>query len=1005
MRWLLTTLVLTAACAHALDPSRSISQYAHTAWRVSDGTPPSTPYGIAQTTDGYLWFATSAGLLRFDGVRFVPWQTPGDSSPPSMQAPGLQATRDGSLWIAGMTGLRRLHEGTVQKYPIEGGMVAGMLENARGEVWVTLAGQQRAQGDPTRICRVSGPSLECHSAADGLKDSPAAACCSLGFAQDAAGNFWLGNDTTLSRWRPGTPSSTYAPDSLRHNAHLTGIYVIQPDRDGSLWVGMGIAGREGGLQRFANERWQPFVTKDFDSSRLEIQDLLFDSHGSLWIGTVNDGLYRIHANSVDHFRASGGLTSDFIVKILEDREGSIWVTTSQGIDQFRDIRIATLSARDGVAADEVDSILARRDGTLCIGTSLGLNILSQGTLSSVAKVAHHQITSMFEDHAGRLWFGTETQMFVLEAGRFTPIRYDDSSDLGLATDMAEDAAHDMWIVISGDPRRLVRVHDGRVKEIVPVPRVPEARKISADPAGGLWLGLMSGDLAHYRDGQLDKYSYERKHAPMPDADAWVNQIDTLADGSVLAATGYGLIGWRKGNQRALTARNGLACGAVYSFTFDARGNLWLAGNCGYVRIEARELEKWWQSDAEKIASQKFDVYDGAHTTWTPFRGAARLPDGRLFFASAGGVQIIDPEHLGYNRIAPPVQVEAVIADRRPYPATASLILPRLTRDLEIDYTALSFVLPRKVSFRYKLEGLDRDWIAAGTRRQAFYTNLPPGRYRFHVIASNNDGVWNEAGASIDLAIPPMLYQTWWFAVFVIGAVIALAGALVAWRMRLVNSRIRGRLEERMIERERIARELHDTFLQSVQGLVLQFQSAMEKIPPTEVARAAMERALERADDVLAEGRERVADLRSSDTPRADLPQALQAAGEEDAALHGISFRFSVAGTPRPLHPLAREEIEQICREAMTNAFRHSRAQSVDLDLEYSSSGLSARVVDDGSGFDPALVDQSGKHRHFGLVGMRERAQRIDARLEVSSTPGAGTTIELRVPTSTAFRSA
>jgi ligand-binding sensor domain-containing protein len=993
--------VIGSSTVQALDPGRRISQYGHAAWRVRDGTPPSAPWGIAQTTDGYLWIGTPFGLMHFDGVRFAPWQPANGPRLPSPEILLLRAAKDGSLWISSRAGLSRLQSGVLKNYPIDAGYVSALLEDANGDMWVSLDGPNTTpRYGPHRACRVLDSTLECHGPKDGLADSPAAECCNIALAQDATGDFWFGNDTELTRWRPGVSSEAFAPAALRHNQRLSGIYDLQPERDGSVWVGMGISGHEGGLQHFTKGTWEPFVVKGFDSSRLVVQGLLLDSHGALWIGTLNEGLYRIHDGAVDHFGASDGLTSDLVIRVFEDREGSIWVTTSHGVDQLRDIRIVTLTTHEGLSADEVDSVLARRDGSLCVGTSAGLDVLTSQGLSSIHELTHHQVTSMLEDHSGRLWVGTETEMMVYESGRFTSVRYPDGSDLGLVTDMVEDAAHDVWLEVSGEPRKLLHVRDRKLLQVLQLPQVPEARKLAADPGGGLWLGLTNGDLAHYRDGRVETYSYQSEHASrLPSA--WVNQIDVLADGSVMAATGYGLIGWRNGGKRTLTARNGMPC-AVFAFAFDTNGDLWLDASCGYVRIGASALAKWWQSDTPNVPLQTFDAFDGAQSSWIPFRGSARLPDGRLYFATGGGLQIIDPSHLLYNRIPPPVQMEEVVADHRHYPPRSPLHLPPLTRDLELDYTALSFVLPQKLSFRYRLEGHDREWISSGNRRQAFYTDLSPGAYRFRVVASNNDGLWNEAGATLDLSIAPMFYQTWWFALLSVLATAGLVLLLVLWRIQYIKTHLRGRLEERLVERERIARELHDTFLQSVHGLVLQFQSAMEKIPYGEPARKAMEQALDRADGVLAEGRERVANLRTSVGPRDDLPRALQLTGEQHAALSDVVFRFTVEGTQRAVHPVAGGEVEQICREALTNAFRHAGAQHVDLDLSYSHSGLTARIVDDGRGFDAQTLDHSPERQHFGLVGMRERARKIRARLELSSRPGAGTSVELHVPASVAF---
>jgi signal transduction histidine kinase len=350
-------------------------------------------------------------------------------------------------------------------------------------------------------------------------------------------------------------------------------------------------------------------------------------------------------------------------------------------------------------------------------------------------------------------------------------------------------------------------------------------------------------------------------------------------------------------------------------------------------------------------------------------------------------------------------VERIIADRKAFQVSESSEprqLPPLFRELEIDYTALSLVAPEKILFRYKLDGRDVDWQEVGSRRQAFYSDLPPGTYRFHVIASNNSGVWNEQGDTLSFSVAPAYWQTNWFrALCVLGGALAV-WALVRLRVRQVAARVRGQLEGRMAERERIARELHDTLLQGVQGLLLRFQVAAERIPKGEPAREMMERALERADEVLDEGRARVKGLRApvGGVPR--LPQGLARIVEQLAPADASPFRITVEGAVRELDPIVREEVQLVAREALTNAYRHANANNIEAEITYADDGLTLRIRDDGQGIDAVML-REGRPGHFGLVGMRERARKIRARLRIWSKPGAGTEVEIRVPAGIAYR--
>jgi signal transduction histidine kinase len=349
-----------------------------------------------------------------------------------------------------------------------------------------------------------------------------------------------------------------------------------------------------------------------------------------------------------------------------------------------------------------------------------------------------------------------------------------------------------------------------------------------------------------------------------------------------------------------------------------------------------------------------------------------------------------------------VTIWSVTAGERRYPVTsAALLLPVKTRQLQIEYTAGSLTVPERVHFRYKLDGSDTGWQDADGRREAFYTNLAPGDYSFHVMASNNDGVWNPVAASFNFTISPAFYQTAWFRLLCGFVGLILLWRLYDFRVAQIRAKVRGRLEERLAERERIARDLHDTLLQGVEGLVLRFQAVANRISRREPVGELLERTLERADQVLEEGRDRVLNLRAVAGDVGELAQALAATGEELALMYPVQFRASVEGVPRDLHPIAREELLFIGREALTNAFRHAGAGVIEAEVCYGETALKMRVRDDGRGID-AEVLKSGRPGHWGLPGMRERARNIRATLEVWSRPEAGTEIELSLQAELAY---
>jgi signal transduction histidine kinase len=446
--------------------------------------------------------------------------------------------------------------------------------------------------------------------------------------------------------------------------------------------------------------------------------------------------------------------------------------------------------------------------------------------------------------------------------------------------------------------------------------------------------------------------------------------------------------------------------------------VWLYMSCGLVRIASSELDNWANDAKHKVQATFLDASDGVRTAADPTGYSpqvSKAPDGRIYFVTLDGVSVIDPRHLPFNTLPPPVHVEQINADHKTYDASSNvtgdsssyLRLPPLVRDLEIEYTALSLVAPEKVRFRYKLEGRDRDWQDVGTRRQAFYTDLSPGPYRFRVIASNNSGVWNEAGASLDFSITPAYYQTLWFRLCVVAALLSVVGALYQLRQRQIVGQFNMRLEERVSERTRIARDLHDTLLQSFHGVLLRFQSAAILLPDRPVdARKALESGIDQAAEALAEGRDAVQGLRSSVVATKDLPSLMSALGEELTAdrtdQHAGDFRVQVEGTPRDFAPLVQDEVYWIAREALRNAFRHAHAGRIQVEVRFDSRRFRLRVRDDGKGMDQAVVDGGGRSGHYGLAGMRERARLLRGTLAIWSELDSGTEVELTIPGSVAY---
>jgi signal transduction histidine kinase/streptogramin lyase len=782
---------------------------------------------------------------------------------------------------------------------------------------------------------------------------------------------------------------------------LAGVEGLATGPDGFLWVGINRSGPGLGLQQLTGGTWKPFVTPELDSSNLEVTTLFLDRENALWVGTEGHGIYRIHNGQVDSFRSADGLSSDTVRSFYEDREGNLWVATTEGIDCFRHTRMVSFSTREGLGANEVNSVLAARDGRIWFGNHNALESLQAGralALRGKDGLPGRQVTSLLEDHAGRLWVGIDNGLSVYEAGKFRPVRRSDGTPVGVVIALAEDRDKNIWAEAIGSPSKLIRIQDFTVREEIPAPQVPVAISLAADPQEGVWLGLTNGDLARYRQGRLEVFPFPR------DQDGRVYQVAAMNDGSILGATISGLIGWKDGTLRTMTTRNGLPCDRIFGLVSDARDSLWLYSQCGLVMLENTEVRAWWKDPDAAVKVKLFDVFDGARPSPPSFQPiASRGADGRLWFANETVVQMIDPARLDGNAIPPPVHIENVVADREVYAPRHELRIPPRPHNLEIDYTALSFVAPQKVRFRYKLEGHDADWHEAGTRRQAFYSDLPPGNYRFRVVACNNDGVWNEAGATLDFRIAPAWYQTNWFRLLCVVTGLLIVWSLYRLRVRQIARVINAGFDERLAERTRIARELHDTFLQTLQGSKMVADDALEQADDHARLRRAMQQLSGWLAQAVDEGRAALNSLRTSTTEKNDLAAAFRRATDACVTQGSMASTLSVVGETKEMHPIVRDEVYRIGYEAIRNACAHSGASQLAVELRYEQD-LVVRVKDNGRGIDAAIAAE-GKDGHFGLQGMRERAARIGGRLSLVSSPNSGTEVTVVVPGSVVYRRA
>jgi ligand-binding sensor domain-containing protein len=983
---ILVFLLLVFSCPGlaGLDPSRKVSQYGHNMWRIQDGYLPGPPEAIAQTTDGYLWIGTHAGLVRFDGVRFVPWASPKGEKLPSDQIHYLLGASDGSLWIGTAGGLARWKDRILTTYKSLPNSIWGIVEDREENIWIARWDSGDGRGP---LCRIRDSDVRCFGRNDGI---PLPTATEL--ALDNSGNFWISGNEGLCKWTPGT-SAVYFHQELARRGYLMGVDALSVLDESHVWIGLQRPNGNLQLEELNHGKWTAHPLRNAQGPPPSTNRIFRDPEGALWIGTASDGLYRIFGDKTDHFSNGDGLSSDSVVRFFEDREGTLWVATTKGIDSFRDLPIVSYSIKEGLVSDSVSTVLASHNGGVWIGGAEALGFLTQDKLSSIRTnhgLPGRDITTMSEDRRGRLWIGVDSSFSVLDHGHFLPIHKPDGGSLGIVLGVAQDAAGNEWALTNG---KLFGIENLKVRQQIILP--DPCFSIAPDPKEGLWLGCENGDLAHYSRNRLETFprvsaTKIRELLPEPNGGLWAVSEDAL-------------IWWKDNKSATMTTRSGLPCDELYAAVNDDAGALWLYARCGVVSIAASQLAMWQEHPSMPVKVKSLDVYSGAQPGMTPLQPqATRSLDGRLWFANNNFVQTLEPRNWPRNAVPPNVIVEGLEANGVSYPIQHDLKLPALIRNLDINYTALSFVVPQKVRFRYRLEGRDASWQEAGIRRQAFYTDLPPGSYRFRVMACNNDGVWNEAGAQLAFTIPPSFAQSIWFKAICLFGFLGVVYSTYHLRVRQLTGQLRGRMYERLAERERIARDLHDSFFQGIQGLLLRFHTATSQLSKDEPARRILEETLKQSDQVMLEGRELVLDLRATVVEPTDLPTAFANFGEEMRQGDSGNFRVVLNGSARALHPVVFEEIFKIGKESLSNAFRHSGAHSIEAELNYEPTELRIRIRDDGKGIDPAILRQGHREGHFGMPGMKERAQKVGARLDVWSRAGVGTEIELRIAAGIAY---
>jgi ligand-binding sensor domain-containing protein/signal transduction histidine kinase len=935
-------------------------------WQLEEGLPQNTIRAIHQTRDGYLWLATEEGLARFDGVRFTVFDS---SNTPAMGVSLVNALfedHEGTLWVGtDGGGLLALRDGRFSAYGPRDKtslLITGIASGSDG-LWLGSKG-------------IGVPGIAVLRLRDGTVAPPAERerfplTTVSAVHADRRGTLWIGSAKEgLLSVRDGQSRLYTVQDGLPDNRVLS----LAEGSDGALWIGTEI-----GVSRLARDG--TFTSHVLNHS---IRAVLEDRDGSLWVGSNEAGLWRLREGELLHFGKAEGLSSDSVWSFHEDREGSLWIgTNGGGLNRFRDGAVTTIGVEEGLSGDQARCVYQDRAGSVWVGTKGGgVSRLQDGRISALttkAGLSKDTIVSLSGDNEGALWLGTNgAGLNRLEQGK---VRVYTSKD-GLPGDSVfallgrRDGS--LWIGTRG--AGLSRLQDvkffnyGADEGL----RDPYVWTLVEDGGRTLWIGTAGGLYSH-AEGRIQQV--------IPEIPAHCIHID--AQGVLWIGTAKkGLYRWKAGKAVAFSTREGLIDDTIEGILEDEDGNLWMGSNKGIFSVSKGQLDAVAEGRSPRVEATGYGTADGMKSRECSYGSSWKTRDGKLWFPTIRGVACVDPRNLKRNRLPPPVVIEEVVANGRLRPAPAgTLEVPPGEGKLQFRYTALSLVAPRKVQFAHRLEGLDQAWTDPGTAREAAYANLRPGNYTFRVMACDNDGLWNEAGAAVKVHLQPYFYQTGWFYSLWLAAL-----ALAGWQVH--RFRVRRVIELERV-RTRIAADLHDDIGSGLSQIailseVVRQQSGGDGAPAaeslTKIASTAGELVDSMSDIVWA--------VNPTKDHLKDLVHRMRRFASDVLTARNVNLAFRADGldSARRVAPDFRRHVYLIFKESVNNAARHSGCSRVEVLLDFSQQGLSLQVRDDGRGLDVAAAFDG-----HGLDTMRQRALALGGRLEIVSQPGEGTTVTVQVP--------
>ena len=971
--------------AGAVDPGRAMTQYVRARWGVEQGLPRGPIYAITQTTDGYLWMGSESGLVRFDGWNFTSIRDPSGAFPIT-GVYGLAADNDGSLWLLVQNQILLHYKGGAFEHPhfdeAVFGTVSAISRSSRGELLVSKMEEGTFEHHADQF----------HKLAEGneLPRSPV-----ISLAQTHNGDVWMGTrDAGLFRVSGGKvqPVRKGLPDLK--------INCVLPDRDRGVWVGT-----DNGIVR-----WDGTELKSVDTpaslNHFQALAMLQDRDGNLWAGTNSRGLLRLNSTGVASLPEPDGRAHEAITAVFEDREGDIWVGRANSIERLRDSPFVTYSLPEALPTDGSNPVFVDSENRMWFPPVAGGLWWAKGEHHGhiIQDGLDRDVIYSIDGAKGELWVGRQSGGLTRlreEGGSFSAKTYTHGDGLAQNSVYAVCLARDGAVWAGTLSAGVSVLKNGKFTSYTTANGLASNSIISIveAPDGAMWFATPSG-LSAFSNGHWRTYTISEG---LPS-----DNIDSLLEDSagVLWVGTTSGIALRNGDHfRSPVKRSAALSEEILGMAEDRLGSLWVATANRVLRVDRKKL---FEGTLQEEDVHEYGLADGlrAHEGVKRHRSVITDAAGRIWFSLSRGISVVDPARLTRNSAAAIVHIQDVSADGQSIGIAGAVHIPGGRQRITFRYVGLSLSTPDRIRYRYQLEGYDHAWSDPVTVRERDYTNLKHGSYRFQVMAANADGVWSGSDATLPFEIAPLWWQAWWFRLSVVVAGIMAILALYRMRIRQVTSRINLRFQERLAERTRIAQELHDTLLQGFLSASMQVHVAADGLPENSSAKPTLNRALELMRQVVDEGRNAVRGLRSTPSASLGLEHAFSRIQQELVTERRtgkeIEFRVIVEGEPRPLHPVLRDEVYRIGRDALINAFRHAQAKKIEMELAYSAKRLTVSVRDNGRGIDPAVL-QTGRDGHWGLSVMRERADRIGARFHVMSSGTAGTEVQLMVPAHIAFK--